>query len=258
MLLVKLGGSVITDKSRIYTFREEVMKRLAHEIKDSKKNIIVVHGAGSFGHIEAKKHKLDEIFIQTAEKRHAVARVQRDVRLLNQKVLNCFISAGLHPASIPPSVAVICKNKKIKYFNYDIFKYYQDCGLMPVTFGDVVGDEKLGFAICSGDLLMLALAKKFLPEKAVFVMDLDGFYDSNPVKNKNAKLLFEMNKRAFSRIRHERYENISDVTGGAVEKMRLALQIAKFTEVLVLNGNVKSRLRDALIGKEVIGTRVVI
>ncbi len=192
-------------------------------------------------------------------------------------MLNCFISAGLHPVSIPPSVAVMCKNKKIKYFNYDVFKYYLDCGLMPVTFGDIVPDEKLGLAICSGDLLMLALAKKFHPEKAIFVMDLDGFYDSNPVKNRNAKLLPEMDKRAFNRIilmseaneytrnlrsefrsKHEQYENVSDVTGGAVEKMRLALQIAKFTDVLVLNGNVKNRLRDALIGKEIIGTRVVI
>ena len=58
MFVIKLGGSVITDKSMQNTFNEEVTFRLVSEIKDSQKQVIVVHGAGSFGHILAKKYDL--------------------------------------------------------------------------------------------------------------------------------------------------------------------------------------------------------
>ena len=37
-MLVKLGGSVITDKSRPFTERRDVIKRLVEEIHSSKKD----------------------------------------------------------------------------------------------------------------------------------------------------------------------------------------------------------------------------
>jgi isopentenyl phosphate kinase len=55
--IVKIGGSIITDKTKPLTFKKAVVKRLAREIKESNEEIILVHGAGSFGHIFADRYK---------------------------------------------------------------------------------------------------------------------------------------------------------------------------------------------------------
>ena len=54
MYLIKLGGSIITDKSKKYTYKKEIVDRLSSELKKANKEYILVHGAGSFGHILAK------------------------------------------------------------------------------------------------------------------------------------------------------------------------------------------------------------
>ena len=59
MMIVKLGGSVITRKDRYRSFRRAVTRRLAREIADSGEQVVLVHGAGSFGHLVASRHNLD-------------------------------------------------------------------------------------------------------------------------------------------------------------------------------------------------------
>ena len=47
MYIIKFGGSVITDKRKENCFKQEVVDNLAKEIKKSKKDTIIIHGAGS-------------------------------------------------------------------------------------------------------------------------------------------------------------------------------------------------------------------
>ena len=56
MYILKIGGSVITDKSKKFILRNEILDELSKQIKKVNKKCIIVHGAGSFGHILAKKH----------------------------------------------------------------------------------------------------------------------------------------------------------------------------------------------------------
>jgi isopentenyl phosphate kinase len=60
MFILKLGGSIITDKTKECTFKQEIVNKLAKEIKKAKKEIIIVHGAGSYGHILAEKYQLNK------------------------------------------------------------------------------------------------------------------------------------------------------------------------------------------------------
>ena len=59
MFIIKIGGSVITDKAKQNSFKKDVIDNLAKQISKSKKEIILVHGAGSYGHILAKKYNLN-------------------------------------------------------------------------------------------------------------------------------------------------------------------------------------------------------
>jgi len=245
MILVKLGGSVITDKSKKHVFKEETMKRLAKEIKNSDEKVIVVHGAGSFGHILAKRYRLDKGFMNNKQI-SGVARVQSDVKNLNLMVVNSLIDEGIHAVSIPPSSVVECRNKKIEKINIDVFKKYLNLGLTPVTFGDVAIDRKIGFCIVSGDLLMLELARVFKPKKSIFVSNVDGVYMDKKRMDKIDEKIFRNMERKKTKI--------SDVTGSMYEKVKIALKMSGFTKITIINGNVKGRLCNALKGRKVVGT----
>ena len=256
MDLVKLGGSVITDKAKVTTLRPAHLNRLAGEIAASGREVVVVHGAGSFGHIKAAKHRLADGYLDDAQL-PAVSEVQRDVRALNLAVVDALRRAGLRPVSLPPSAIARLDDGALRSLDLDVFRRYRDLGFTPVTFGDVVLDAHRWFAICSGDLLMLALAEAFHPEAAVFVADVDGVYTADPKRVKSAKLLREIAPASLAAV-DTSAPSVEDVTGGLAGKLQRMIAVAGFAErCLLVNGLKKGRLLAALRGQRVVGTRVV-
>jgi len=252
--LVKLGGSVLTDKAHVTTLRAANLRRLAAEIAASRQEVVIVHGAGSFGHIKARKHRLQEGYLDD-EQLPAVAEVQRDVRALNLAVLDALRRAGLRPVSLPPSAIARLDDGALRSLDLDVFRRYCDLGFTPVTFGDVVLDARRWFAICSGDLLMLALAEAFRPESAIFVADVDGVYTADPKRSRAAKLLREVGPANLAAI--DTTAKTEDVTGGLGGKLERMIGVARFVDRCVLvNGLKKGRLLAALRSPRVVGTRV--
>jgi isopentenyl phosphate kinase len=256
MILVKLGGSVITDKARLRTFRRAPCERLAGELRHAGPRLSIVHGAGSFGHIEVKKHGLHRGFARQSQIRH-VAAVQRDVRELNLKVLEALISKGIRAVSIPPAASATFRDGTIESFVPEAFERVLDLGLAPVSFGDIVPDEAMGFSICSGDLMMEAIAESFEPRLAVFCADVDGVYDSDPKSSKDARLIPELDKSTLREIRRTESRH-PDVTGSIYGKLTRMLAISEHCEkCMIVNGNVPGRLKKALRGEKVVSTVVL-
>jgi len=257
MILVKLGGSVITDKSRLRTFRKAACERLACEARPAKnEGLVVVHGAGSFGHILAKKHQLHRGFMRKSQLEH-VAEVQRDVRELNLRVLEALIDCGVNAVSVPPASASSFEKGVPISFSRDRFTSQLDIGLCPVTFGDVVPDNAMGFSICSGDIMMLELARAFKPRLAVFCADVDGVFDSDPKRNPKARMLESIDSSFLGGKAVSESVN-ADVTGGMRGKVERMLAIAGHCEkCIILNGNVRGRLASAIKGEQVRCTTVV-
>lgn len=256
MILVKLGGSVITDKSKLRSFRRSACERLAGELSACKDEMVLVHGAGSFGHIEAKRHGLHKGFKADAQLEH-VAAVQKDVRELNLMVIGTLISKGVRAVSIPPAAAASFSNGAVQSFDEAPFARMLALGLTPVSFGDVVPDESMGFSICSGDLMMAALAEEFEPRLVIFCADIDGVFDADPKRTRGARLIPRLDRSAFSTL--ERAESKSaDVTGSIHGKLERMLAIASHCEkCMIVNGNVPGRLEKAVRGDEVVSTVVV-
>ncbi len=256
MILVKLGGSVITDKSKLRTFRSSSCSRLAKELRPVRSGLTLVHGAGSFGHIEAKKHRLQEGLKSSAQLRH-VAGVQRDVRELNLRVLETLIDNDVRAVSIPPAASASFDRGEIKSFESGPFQAMLDLGLTPVTFGDVVPDETMGFSICSGDLMMEALAKAFEPEIVVFCADVDGVFDADPKRSAGARLIREFDAASLKRLKRTESAH-ADVTGSIYGKLERMLAIARHCEkCMIVNGNVPGRLQKAVSGRYVVSTVVI-
>ncbi len=255
MLLVKLGGSVLTDKARLRTPRKAAIARLTKELAGLGDDVVVVHGAGSFGHVLARRYRLNGPASPVKAKGAAV--VQRDVRALDALVVDGLLKAGLAPVVLPPSAVLGLDDGRVASFDLGPFKDYLRHGFTPVTFGDVVRDRTRGVAVCSGDVLMLELAKAFHPRCAVFAADVDGLFTADPKRVKGARLLLSVSKADLPLVEFAPAKG-PDVTGGIEAKVHRMLEIAAHAdETIIVNGNVKNRVRDALRGRIVIGTRVV-
>jgi isopentenyl phosphate kinase len=255
MIILKLGGSVITDKTKECTFKNQVMDNLAKDIKRANKKLIIIHGAGSFGHIQAKKYNLNEGY-KRKEQLHGFSITHEIVQRLNSLVLKSLHNNDVNAVSIPPHSILKLDNHKPFSINYDIFREYLELGFVPVTFGDVVLDKELSFSICSGDLLSIELAKHFKPDKVIFAIDEDGIYDSNPKINKNAKLLKSINSNLFEKLKTSADDH-ADVTGGMSGKIETIKNISKLgIDTILLNGNKPNLLYKALIGENIISTIV--
>lgn len=254
MMIVKLGGSVITDKTKYRTFRKEATARLAGEIARSKQDVIIVHGAGSFGHVLADRFQLQH-GLKKKEQIEGAARVMEDVRDLNLQVIRTLNEQGLFSISIPPSATAELDAGNLISLDVSKFSAALALDFTPVTFGDLVLDKSRGFGICSGDKLMEYLAKALHPERIIFCADVDGVYDCDPSTNPGAKRFETVDEETLKNL--PRTQRCADVTGSIYGKLESMLRISSHAqECMMINGNAPGRLEAALSRREVVGTKV--
>lgn len=253
MQLVKLGGSVITVKGRLRTFRRRNTLRIARELASAGDDLVLVHGAGSFGHIKAKRHNIADGY-KDRKQIPAVSSIQFDVRDLDQRIMECLIEAGMAPSSMPPGATCLADGGSVDSLDLGPYERYLGMGCTPVTFGDVVQDSRTRFSICSGDRLMYLLARGLRPERAVFVADVDGIFTGDPKLDPGARLIERLDRNTIKEMGGGR-GSVADVTGSMGAKARMMLDIAALgVECWVVNGNVPGRVAKVLAGRDPPGT----
>lgn len=252
--LVKLGGSVLTDKGDAPVLREEVLARLAEELAPAATDgLVVVHGAGSFGHPQADRAFGGDLAGDVADAL-ALAETHRLVTQLNLHLVEALHDQGVAAVTLPAHTLGRCRRGELVRFDTLPFDAALDAGLVPVTHGDVVPDTDRGFSVVSGDRLMVELAEDLRPRRALFVTDVDGLFDRDPRLHDDAERLDVVSDPA--QLDAGAASSGPDVTGGMGGKLDEMLQVARRTECRVLNGLVPGRLAEALKGGEVVGTRV--
>jgi isopentenyl phosphate kinase len=180
------------------------------------------------------------------------------VQRLNNLVLASLQNHGLPAVSIPPHAIITLRNHRVSHFDMKMFKDYLKKGFLPVTFGDVALDTSLGFSICSGDLLVEALAAQFKPEKVIFVMDEDGLYTSNPKTDPDHATFIETATIKELRTLTTPSNKHADVTRGMEGKLASIQCIARHgIDTILVNGNIHNRLYDTLKGKQTKSTYIV-
>lgn len=260
MIVVKLGGSVITYKGGRPRVRSTVVHRLAHELAAASDDLVIVHGGGSFGHPEAATWGLHGegagAKIPKARLARGARRVNEAMSRLNDQVLAALRKAGLEPKALPGGVVAELRDGKLTSFDVTPFRSAFVDRLVPVTYGDAALDSKRGHAIVSGDALAFALAKRLRPRRVVFVTDRDGLY-SAPPGERGASLAKRLGPRELSALGATGGDGRHDVTGGMAGKVKAIARIVGLgTPVVVVNGLVAGRLKDALRRKAIVGTTV--
>ncbi len=218
--VLKIGGSVITDKNGELVARTQVIDRLADETqKAGVKGLIIVHGGGSFGHPVADRNAIKE-GLKHPSQLIGFAETHHLMKVLNGLVMDSLILHKVPAVSISPSSCITTENGRIKDFDNMPLKMLLTAGFSPVLYGDAVLDTKLGFTILSGDQLVSALAIKFNAERIIMGIDVDGVYDADPKIEKNAKIFVRLTLEDVRKFQSKLGKSTAcDVTGGMYGKM---------------------------------------
>lgn len=141
LVLVKLGGSLITDKDKPYTARREVITQLVEQvslIKHENPNLklIIGNGAGSFAHQSANKYNTINGF-SCDEEKLGFCLVHQDALDLNFLLAKSFLQAGLPVVSLPPITMIITHNKKLLKSDFSVIESSLQAGFIPLIFGDL-------------------------------------------------------------------------------------------------------------------------
>ena len=237
---MKLGGSVITDKSVAFSYRDAAVRGLGRAIVSSGVATVVVHGGGSFGHTEAKKHGLSSATSSPSPK--GVSETRGAMLKLDAKVCGSLSAAGMHPYPFSPFTLLDREGDAGRSFIERLLLG----GTTPVTFGDVVHDGK-GFRILSGDTICVELAEMLGAPRCVMAIDVDGVLDE---RGTVIEVLGEGSEANISPAR-------ADATGGIAHKISEALRMASTgTEVRLVSGLRPAEFSKALKGVKFHGTTV--
>ena len=255
-VVLKIGGSVITDKNGELAARTESINRLAEEIaKANVKNLVIVHGGGSFGHPTAQKYGIKGGLKDEAQK-VGFAETHHVMTVLNGLVMDALVWHSIPAVSVTPSSCITTETGRIKLFDKTISQMLLKMGFTPVLYGDTILDEKLGFTVLSGDQIVAYLATKFDARRVVLGVDVDGLYDSDPKTERNAKVYPHLTLRELKHIKGKLgTSTTADVTGGMLGKIiELIAAVEHGIPVAIVNASKPNRVYKALIGEKVEGT----
>ncbi len=101
MLLVKLGGSIITNKEKPLSPRRKTIDNVVRGLKSINEPLVIVHGGGSFGHYWSVKFDM-----HTKPAKYdlrGISTVKNSMIELNKIILQSFLKNKLNPYSLPPT-----------------------------------------------------------------------------------------------------------------------------------------------------------
>jgi isopentenyl phosphate kinase len=243
--VLKIGGSILTDKNRRLFARSEEINRVAEEVAPYAEDLILIHGAGSFGHVQAEEYRLREKFSP-----EGLRITHSSVVELNRLVVEALARSGANPMPVHPFSCVALRDGRIESFSLAPIERMIEEGLLPVLHGDVAMDITRRAGIVSGDDLVPYLARSLDAEIVAEGTDKDGVL----VEGKPLKKISRDDWPAVDE--HLGGSSTTDVTGGMREKVLKLLELADTgINSLIFNASKKGYISRVLKG-DALGTKV--
>lgn len=262
VLLLKLGGGLLTDKEKPLSIREDIVKSTIHQIINANEKVILIHGGGSFGHPLAKKYDiLKGLDMSVPNQIFGLTETHQAMVKFNSHLVNIFLKHNYPVLSIQPSSVFIKDASKIISKSLDIIETMLDLNILPILYGDIIFDQQGSFSIISGDQIIFKLCeklKKYSVSKVIFAIETDGiFINTQDTKNKNIKLVPEILSSDLECLDLADLGKKIDVTGGIKGKINSIKEICNFNiPVQILNGLKENYIFKSLKNKEVICTYI--
>jgi isopentenyl phosphate kinase len=265
LIFLKLGGSLITNKTQAYKPQLDRLGALSAQIASFFKEhashpegpvrLLLGHGSGSFGHTAARKHGT-RTGVQGEEGWRGFAEVHFQAALLNRYVMEALREAGLPALVFPPVASVLARDGNVSSWDSFPIRRALDRGLLPVIYGDVVFDEVRGGTILSTEDLFSHLARMLQPERILLAGLEPGVWADFPART---RLLEEIRSDSYASTRFGlgAAEGV-DVTGGMFAKVDQMMELVRSIQglqVTIFSGLEPEALQKALRG-ESIGTKI--
>jgi isopentenyl phosphate kinase len=274
LVFLKLGGSLITDKTKPYTPLLEVMDDLVFQVAMALKNqpglrLVIGHGAGSFGHVPASEYHTRDgllpratplVYRERDESQDnywkGFAEVWYQASLLNRHMMQALYRAGIRAISLPPSSSVIASDGVVSVWETTPIRMALASGIVPVIFGDTVFDEVRGGTILSTEDLFNHLARALHPER-ILLAGLEGaVWEDFPERTRKVEVI---TPESFAGIKTGVGKSAAaDVTGGMESKVKQMLDLVADNPdltVQIFSGTEPGHIARALSG-EVLGTLI--
>ena len=279
LVFLKLGGSLITDKTQPYTVRLDKLADLCTQIARSLQtqpslHLVLGHGSGSFGHTAAKEYRTRDgptplPLPPTSTKMGGVARraegggywrgfaeVWYQASSLNRYVIQALHEAGIPAMTFSPAASVWSENGQVAEWDTSQIKVALENGIIPVVHGDVIFDRAKGGTILSTEDLFEHLAQELQPERILLAGLEEAVWADFPARRHNIEVL---TRESFNEISSGVGEaSGADVTGGMQSKVMQMLALVEQIpgmRALIFSGEGEGYVEKALKGEN-IGTLV--
>ncbi|KAJ3119400.1 hypothetical protein HK098_005526 [Nowakowskiella sp. JEL0407] len=254
VLVLKVGGSLIAPKDSNKPDYEKInnitkfISRLKQETPSL--SIILVHGAGSFGHPEAKSFGLSTTPTQKHhDLAHAISETHSKVSELSHLLISALQSSQIPAISIPPVVLDLNTTSSTASITRLVGKFLS-VGLIPVLHGDVAFNGDFVW-ILSGDVIVKLLCEGVQSCKGevwgvMYLTNVDGVYRSPPYFGPPVN---ELNVGVDGGVVFGDVEG--DVSGGMKLKVESAVEVARMgVDVWIGNGGGDAEVLVAVAKKE--------
>ena len=262
-IFLKLGGSLITDKTRVEHARKPIIRRLAREIKAAREarpdvQIVLGHGSGSFGHVAARKHGTRE-GVQGRAGWQGYAEVAAAAARLNQIVTDVFVTEGVPVVSLPPSASARCDDGRLSYLDTFVLRAILEHGLVPLVQGDVALDTVRGATIVSTEDVFIYLVREFQPEQILLAGEVAGVFENAATLAPATPAPRQVTGAIIPVITPGNVEQYAsalggshgtDVTGGMIDKVQQMLSMVQrypTIEARIFSGAVRGNVQRLLV-----------
>lgn len=252
LIFLKLGGSLITEKTVPQTARREVIERAAREVKEALEEgafqLLLGHGSGSFGHFTAQKYGVHE---GLKEEWWGFAETGAVAARLNRLVTDIFLEVGVPIISFQPSASARCRDGELIHLEVEPIGEALHRGLIPLVYGDVAFDEERGSAIISTEEVFSYLSSHFLPQRIILAGEVEGVYGGDPEVYSAARLLELISPADLPQLEGMLAGSPTvDVTGGMLAKVRIMCRILESQpsiEIRFISGKREGFIKQALL-----------
>ncbi|MDH7485499.1 MAG: isopentenyl phosphate kinase [Anaerolineae bacterium] len=241
LVFLKLGGSLITDKTREATARPEVIRRLAGEVAEALAarpglRLVLGHGSGSFGHMAGERYGT-RCGVSDAAGWRGFAETALAAQRLNRLVADAFWQAGVPVWSLQPSASACCRDGELVALDWRPVAEALLRGLVPLLYGDVALDEVRGGTIVSTEEIFAWLARRLKPDRLVLAGAVPGVMRSD---NGQPQVIAEITPRRLAALSPLMDgAQGTDVTGGMLAKVRTMCALVEelpYLQVRLISG----------------------
>jgi len=252
--IIKLGGSLVTNKQRVATFSPRRMRRLAREVAVCEDPIILLHGTGSFGKPQACKYHYEGDGFLPRSRSGVVTEVSELLHNLRGMVVRILREAGVEALSMTPAALFrTCRGRIVKC-DVDPLRDLVERNIAPVISGDLVLDEECDFAMCSSDMMAARLAVALSAKRLIFATDTPGVMSYNGRRPHTLKELVAEDPQLQNSLK----DDVGDVSHGMAGKLKAGFEAAQAgVETWVIDGRAPGRLAAAVRGDYVRATKLL-